>query len=143
MREIRRVLKSGGVAGIYDPDYATMLLTPSTPGLQELIRLMLRFSEENASPYYARNQRQYLLETGFARTEGFLYAVGGGDPQLITGSYQFVLKPTIESIRPWLLEHGLTDNPHLDELLAEAQAWSERPDAFFALMQCAAVAWAP
>jgi hypothetical protein len=31
----------------------------------------------------------------------------------------------------------------IDELLAEAKAWSERPDAFFALTQCAAVAWAP
>ncbi|HSL46248.1 MAG TPA: methyltransferase domain-containing protein [Anaerolineales bacterium] len=143
MREMRRVLKSGGVAGIYDPDYATMLLAPSTPGLQELNRLMLRFSEEHASPYYARNQRQYLLEAGFARTEAFAFAVGGGDPQMIKGSYQIVMKPTIESIRPWILEQGLADNAHLDELLAEGQAWSERPDAFFALTQCAAVAWAP
>ena len=143
MREMRRVLKPGGVAGICDPDYETMLLTPSTPGSKELIRLILRFSEENASPYYARNQRQYLLEAGFARTEGFAFAIGGGNPQLIASSYQIVLKPTIESLRPWLLEHGLTDNAHLDELLAEGQAWSERPDAFFALTQCAAVAWAP
>jgi len=143
MREMRRVLKSGGVAGIYDPDYETMLLTPSTPGLQELNRLMLRFSEENASPYYARHQRQYLLEAGFARTEGFAFAVGGGNPQLITSSYRIVLKPTIESIRPWLIEQDLADDAHIDELLAEAQAWSERPDAFFALTQCAAVAWAP
>jgi ubiquinone/menaquinone biosynthesis C-methylase UbiE len=141
MREMRRVLKSGGVAGIYDPDYATMLQTPSTSGLHELTRLMLRFSEENASPYYARHQRQYLLEAGFARTEGFVFAIGGGNPQFIASSYQIVLKPTIESIRPWLLEHGLTDNAHLDELLAEGQAWSERPDAFFALTQCAAVGW--
>lgn len=143
MREMRRVLKSGGVAGVYDPDYATMLQTPSTPGVQELNRLMLRFSEEHASPYYARDQRRYLLEAGFARTEGFAFAVGGGNPQLIGFSYRVVLKPTIETIRPWLLERGLTDNAHLDELLAEAQAWSERPDAFFALTQCAAVAWAP
>ena len=143
MREMRRVLKPGGVAGIYDPDYATMLQTPSTPGVQELNRLMLRFSEEHASPYYARHQRQYLLEAGFARTESFVFAVGGGNPRMIESSYQIVLKPTIESIRPWLVEQGLTDHAHLDELLAEAQAWSERPDAFFALLQCAAVAWAP
>jgi ubiquinone/menaquinone biosynthesis C-methylase UbiE len=143
MREMRRVLKPGGVAGIYDPDYATMLQTPSMPGLHELTRLMLRFSEENASPYYARHQRQYLLKAGFARTEAFVFAIGGGNPQFIASSYQIVLKPTIESIRPWLVEHGLTDNDHLDELLAEGQAWSERPDAFFALTQCAAVGWAP
>jgi ubiquinone/menaquinone biosynthesis C-methylase UbiE len=143
LREMRRVLKSGGVAGIYDPDYEAMLQAPSTPGLQELNRLMRRFSEENASPYYARHQRQYLLEAGFARTEGFAFAVGGGSPQMMPLMYKVVLKPTIESLRPWILEHGLTDDAHLDELLAEGQAWSEGPDAFFALMQCAAVAWAP
>lgn len=143
MREMRRVLKSGGVAGVYDPDYETMLQTPSTPGVQELNRLMRRFSEENASPYYARNQRQYLLEAGFARTEGFAFAVGGGNSQFIAGSYRVVIKPTIEAIRPWIVEQGLANDVHIDELLLEAQAWSERPDAFFALTQCAAVAWAP
>ena len=49
MREMRRILKPGGVAGICDPDYETMLLSPSTPSSQELNRLMRRFSEENAS----------------------------------------------------------------------------------------------
>lgn len=143
LREMRRVLKSGGVAGICDPDYEAMLQAPSTPGLQELNRLMLHFSEENASPYYARHQRQYLLEAGFARTEGIAIAVGGGNPQMMPMMFKVVLKPTLESLRPWILEHGLSDDAHLDELLAEGQAWSERPDAFFALIHCAAVAWGP
>lgn len=122
MREMRRVLKSGGVAGIYDPDYESMLQSPSTPGSQELNRLMRRFSEENASPYYARHQRKYLLEAGFTRAEGFAFAVGGGDPQMLPLMYKVVVKPTVESLRPWILEQGLTDDAHLDELLAEAQA---------------------
>ena len=142
MREMRRVLKPGGVAGIYDPDYGTMLQTPSTPSIQELNNLMRRFSEENASPYYAREQRQYLLEAGFARTEAFAFAIGGGSSQFLSGSYRVVIKPTMEAIRPWIIEHGLADDEQIDKLLAEARAWSERPDAFFALTQCAAVAWA-
>src|SRR5215211_5509236 len=42
MREMLRVLKPGGVAGIYDPDYAARLLAPSTPAMQELFQLMNR-----------------------------------------------------------------------------------------------------
>jgi ubiquinone/menaquinone biosynthesis C-methylase UbiE len=143
MREMRRVSRPGGVAGISDPDYEAFLQAPSTPGLQELNRIMRRFSEENASPYYARHQRQYLLEAGFARTEGFAFAVGGGNPQMTPFMYRVIQKPTFEALRPWIIEHGLADGAHLDALLAESQAWSERPDAFFALMQCAAVGWAP
>lgn len=143
LREMRRILKPGGVAGILDPDYGAMLQTPSTPGIQELNGWMQRFSEENASPYYARHQRQYLLEAGFARTEGFAFVVGGGNPQMTPLMYRMVMKPTIESLRPWIVEQGLADQARIDTLLAEALVWSERPDAFFALLQCAAVAWAP
>src|SRR5512138_989594 len=52
MREMRRILKPGGVVGIQDPDYGAQLQTPSTPGLQELNSWMRSFSEQNASPYY-------------------------------------------------------------------------------------------
>jgi len=141
MREMRRVLKVGGVAGVCDPDYEGMFFEPATPRMKELIRLLLQFSEEHASPYYARHQRQYLLEAGFSHTEGFAIGVGGGNLEITRFNYQIVLKPTIESIRPWIIAKGLSDDEALDAMLAEAQAWSERPDAFFALMQCAAVAW--
>jgi ubiquinone/menaquinone biosynthesis C-methylase UbiE len=143
MREMLRILKPGGVAGICDPDYEAQLLAPSTPGMQELDKLMRSFSEEHASPYYARHQRQYLLEAGFARTQGFALAVGGGDQQMMSFMYQVVLKPTIDALRPWIIARGFADDAHLDALLAEAQAWSQRPDAFFGLIHCAAVAWAP
>ena len=45
LREMRRVLKPGGVAGILDPDRASILLSPSTPMLQELSSLVLRILE--------------------------------------------------------------------------------------------------
>src|SRR5512141_2603711 len=143
MREMRRVLKPGGVVGLCDPDYEAQLQAPSSPALVEMTHLMRRFSEEHASPYYARHQRQYLLEAGFARTEGFPIAVGGGNAQLMPGMFRIIMKPTMDAIRPWIIEQKLASDAHLDEIMAEAEAWSHRPDAFFALLQCAAVGWAP
>ncbi len=143
MREMRRVLKPGGVAGITDPDYESQLIAPSAPNMLEMLRLMRAFSEEHASPYYARHQRQYLLEAGFVRTEGFVSGVGGGSLEQTPHMFRIVIKPTLEAIRPWVLEKGLTTQKHFDEILTEGQAWSERPDTFFALILCSAVAWAP
>ena len=142
MREMRRVLKPGGVIGLQDPDYEAQLQAPDSPAVRELMMLMRRFSEEHASPYYARHQREYLLEAGFSRTEGFAVAVGGGNEKMTPAMFKIIIKPTVEAIRPWLLEKGLTTDEHLNEMLAEGEAWSRRPDAFFALMQCAAVGWA-
>ena len=52
-----------------------------------------------------------------------------------------MMKPTIETIRPWLIERGLADNAQIDDLLAEGLACSHRPDAFLAHFHCAAVGW--
>ncbi len=143
LREMRRVLKPGGVVGICDPDYGARLVSPEVPGPVELLDLMRRFSEANASPYYARHQRQYLLEAGFERAEAFALATGGGNTQRLGFVFDAMLKPTVEAIRPWLVEHHLASDQSLDEMLAQARAWTERPDAFLMLAQCAAVAWAP
>ncbi len=143
MREMLRVLKPGGVAGLCDPDYETQIFAPSSSGVAEALRLMHAFSEEHASPYYARHQREYLLEVGFAGTEAFPLAVGGGNSKEMPFIFKVIIKPTLESVRSWSTGKGLATNEHIDDILAEAEAWSHRPDAFFALTLCAAVAWAP
>ena len=142
IREMRRVLKPGGVIGLCDPDYEGQLFAPESPAFGELLQIIRRFSEEHASPYYARHQRGYLLDAGFSPTEGFAQAAGGGSPQMSPFMFRNIIQPTVESIRSWIVENGHATSEHVDELLAEAQAWSERPDAFFALIHCAAVGWA-
>ncbi len=142
IREMRRVLKKGGVIGLCDPDYEGQLYAPESPSVAELWQIMRRFSEEHASPYYARHQRGYLLDAGFSPTQGFAQAAGGGSAQMGPFMFRNIIKPTIDAIRPWIVENEHATSEHVDELLAEFQAWSERPDAFFALLHCAAVGWA-
>ncbi len=143
MREMRRVLKSGGVAGLCDPDYEGQLHAPDSASFAEAWKLMRAFGAEHASPYYARHQREYLLEAGFARTEAFAVVSGGGHTERLPFIFKVLIKPTVEAIRPWVIGQGLVDNRHVDEMLADVEAWTRRPDAFLALILCQAVAWAP
>ena len=52
LKEMRHVLKPGGVVGVRDPDYGAGFWVPSTPLLEETSRLLLRVREQNGgSPY--------------------------------------------------------------------------------------------
>jgi SAM-dependent methyltransferase len=141
--EVRRILKSGGIFGVRDPDYSTWRMEPATQGLGEFVDLVLRVQELNGgSPFYAPRQRGLLLEAGFARTEGGASAMhmGKDDQMEVARSMmeeQFSQVPFIDAFS----ESGY-DGAGLRRLLEEAIAWSERPDAFWALMMCHAIGWA-
>jgi ubiquinone/menaquinone biosynthesis C-methylase UbiE len=67
--EIRRPLKPGGLMGIRDPDYSTLVRTPTSPLLDEFLVLSIRFrTHVGTSPIYARHQRVALRQAGFVRT---------------------------------------------------------------------------
>jgi len=143
MREMRRVLRPGGIVGICDPDYGTLIQEPSTPLALELRGLLLKFAEESGSPYYARHLRGHLLEAGFVRPVSFVQAFGTHTTEDNQFAIENVQIPTLEALRDRIVERGLADDAKLDAMVADAKAWSRRPDGFYALMHCAAVAWAP
>jgi hypothetical protein len=89
LTEMRRVLKAGGVAGVADGDFATWLWEPSSPRLRELQDLFLRAVRHGGGdPHLARHYRQLLLESGFARSEG--YGTASSDTQgTASGTRQF------------------------------------------------------
>lgn len=143
MREMLRVLKPGGVVGLADPDYGTLIQEPSTPLSIELREILLQFSKETGSPFYARNLRRYLLDSGFVRPVSFVQAYGTHTIEDNRFAIEKVQIPSVEALRPRIVERGLADHAKIDAMIADARAWSERPDGFYALLHCAAVAWVP
>ncbi len=113
------------------------------PGTYEARRLSLRVAEHNgASPTYARYQRQFLVEAGFARTEATASCVGSGTPEQTQRSARALLtRLRSSSFQQTVFQQAWTDRERLNSLCTEVQTWGERPDAFECLIWRAAVGW--
>jgi SAM-dependent methyltransferase len=121
--EIRRVLHPGGVAGVRDLDYGASLLSPMTPLLQEWLALRSRVREHHGrDSFVGRHHRRLFLDAGFARAEAKMSVHSPGS----AGS--------LEETRL---------SAAIDAMMAEIDAWAERPDAFAAEIICETVGWAP
>lgn len=69
-KEIRRVLKSGGVAGVCSPDWGGFLISPSNPTLEAAIRFYKQLQINNGGdPYAGRQLGTYAHEAGFSQIE--------------------------------------------------------------------------
>jgi len=146
LKEFHRVLALDGVVGIADLDWGALLWEPATPLLDEARELLLRVWIHNgASPFYARHQRRLLLEAGFSRNEAHMlatYPSHAGDRQATTRWAATLARWFQEpAFVETALGQGWVDEERLDALVTEIRNWGECPDAFFAVMPCAAIGW--
>jgi SAM-dependent methyltransferase len=143
LRELRRVLRPGGVIGVADADHDGMVLWPRTPMLDRSFEVLasLRAHGNPGDPRVGKRLRDLLHEAGFTRTIGSATAgyEGTADATRIAGEWQ---ARYLEA--PPLIDHavalGLATR---DELAAMAEAWrtwGAHPGAFRATFWCEALA---
>ena len=141
LAELRRVLRTGGIAGVHDVDFGGLLLTPETPLLQQWFSLLDRVRQHNGANFYiGRHHRRLLLEAGFVRAEASASIQSEGS---LEGTRRFAvfLKAGIPGIARTALAEGWIDQATIDAIVAEIDAWAERPDAFHAGTRCEAIGW--
>jgi SAM-dependent methyltransferase len=144
-REMRRVLKPGGIIGLEDGDWGIDFYSPLTPALEAMQALRIRVHQYNGgNPFYARHQRHLLLEAGFTRSEAsarFMLNGAGSLAKTRQIATQFIAQLRAPAFVATATKHGWASRADLDAMVAELTAWSERPDAMFLRGLCAAVGW--
>ena len=113
--------------------------------LDQLNTLMQRVRQfQGGSPFYARHQRELLLQAGFTRSEGSAVVPSNGSGILERTRAHAAYREIVvqDMVRKVALAQGWADAATLDAMAAELHAWGERPDAFGYLVICRALGWA-
>lgn len=145
LRELRRILKPGGLVAISDDHYGTWVFSPSD-GLAR--RMVTEFIPRvtiasGGRPYYSADLRRLLLEAGFARTEGIAlapehYGTLEETRRIAAIAGRMLRNPEFTGV---IMSEGLASADEIEAIRDDMLAWGERPDAFAAVMYCAALGW--
>jgi SAM-dependent methyltransferase len=144
MEELRRVLKPTGVVAISDDDFSTMRFSPDPPIAHKMVDMMTKVVLFNGgSPFYSPRLRGLLLQAGFARTEGFAVAADHYGRLDETRRLAYIMSRLLgdAALSNLAIGQGWATKEEMDEMIAWVKDWGERPDAFMAVMYCAALGW--
>lgn len=144
LRELRRVLRPGGVIGIADADHDGTIMWPDDPLLAASFRVMreLRMRSGGGDPRVGKRLRALLHEAGFVRAEGRIAADCDGteDAAQRSGAFwaAYVRSPELQAHAEAL---GLDTAAESDEMASAWERWGSAPGAFWARFWCQAVGW--
>lgn len=145
LREVRRVLRPGGIVAVRDADYGSMTHAPNLPLLDRWLQLYDSLARSNGGE---PNAGRFLAT--------WLRAAGFDDPMISTSTWTFADQEGRDSwAELWssrihdttfqgrAIDEGLSD---VDEIAAIGRAWLDwaaEPAGFFAFVHGEAVAVAP
>jgi ubiquinone/menaquinone biosynthesis C-methylase UbiE len=145
LREMRRVLRPGGLLAVRDSDYGAFVWAPADDRLDRWMQLYHRITERNGAQADAgRWLPAWVAAAGFAA------------PTVSSSTWTFAAaadrswwgqlwadRVRRSSFATQAKEYGLSDDAELDELAAAFESWAREPAGVFVVVHVEVLARAP
>jgi len=136
LREMRRVLRAGGLLAVRDSDYSGFSWAPLDPRLDRWLALYQAVTRRNgAEPNAGRFLKKWALAAGFrsvtATSSTWTFA-DRASADWWGGLW--AERCELSAFAEQAVDYGLATRAELADLAAAFRAWAAQPDAFFAVM---------